>query len=101
MILTPSDVASSSRWLSFWEVIEYASEAVVFLGCVGEFIAEYTKWRTEEYRHALGRRSLVFLTLGIGIGLLSLIQTNALSSVTRVQISCLTTFPALKTLGIA
>lgn len=81
MTLTPSDVASASRWLSFWEIIEYTSEAVVFLGCVGEFVAEYTKWRTEEYRHALGRRSLVFLTLGIGMGLLSLIQTNALSSV--------------------
>ena len=66
-------------WLSFWEFIEYSSEASVAVGCVGEYIAEYTRWRTEEQRHALGRRSLLILILGIGGGLLSLIQTNTLS----------------------
>ena len=79
MSLTASEVASIAGKLSFWEFIEYASEALVFLGCAGEFVAEYTKWRTEQYRHTLGRRSLLFLTLGIGAGLFSLIQTNALS----------------------
>jgi hypothetical protein len=79
MILNSSDVVSISSWLSFWEFAEYASEAAVGLGCVGEYIAEYTKWRTEDDRHILGRRSLILLILGIGFGLVSLIQTNALS----------------------
>lgn len=81
MILTPSDVASVAIWSKVWEFCEYASEAVVFFGCIGEFIAEYTKWRTEEWRHSLGRRSLIILTLGIGAGLFSLIKTNALAGV--------------------
>jgi hypothetical protein len=79
MILTPSEVASIATWSAFWEICEYISEAVVFLGCVGEFIAEYTNVRTEQWRHALGRRSLIILTLGIGAGLFSLIKTNALA----------------------
>jgi hypothetical protein len=36
------------------------------------------RW-TDEQRHTLGRRSLILLILGIGTGLWSLIQTNALS----------------------
>lgn len=79
MILTVSEILSAPGSLSFWEAVEYVSEAVVGLGCVGEYIAEYTKWRTEDERHILGRRSLIFLIIGIGVGLLSLIQTNALS----------------------
>ena len=53
MILTPSEVASIAAWSTFWEICEYISEGVVFLGCVGEFIAEYTKVRTDEWRHSL------------------------------------------------
>lgn len=78
--MTPSAVASIARWLSFWEVTEYVSEALVALGCLGEYVAEYTNWlKTDERKHALGRRSLIVLILGISVGLLSLIQTNALS----------------------
>lgn len=73
-------VISISGWLSLWEFVEYASEAAVGLGCLGEYIAEYTNWRTEEKRRVLGRRSLLILILGIGVGIVSLIQTNALSS---------------------
>src|SRR5579871_1350061 len=81
MIVSPSEVISAARWSSFWEFCEYASEALVCFGCVGEYVAEYTKWRTEDARHALGRFSLVVLILGLGTGLLSLIKTNALSGV--------------------
>ncbi|MGA2135477.1 MAG: hypothetical protein ABSH50_24575, partial [Bryobacteraceae bacterium] len=79
MTLTPSEVASIARRLSFWEFAGYASEALVALGCFGEYVAEYTQWSTEEIRHSLGRRSLLLLIFGISSGLLSLIQTNALS----------------------
>ncbi len=80
MTLTPPDVASIARRLSFWEIAEYASETLVALGCFGEYVAEYTKWlATEDQRLVLGKRSLVVLILGISFGLLALIQTNALS----------------------
>jgi hypothetical protein len=79
MTLTPSDVASIAFWSRVWEFCEYASEAVVGLGCLGEYIAEYTQWRTEQWRHTLGRRSLVFLIVGIGAGIVALIETNTLA----------------------
>ncbi len=47
-----------------------------------------------------GNRTLAWL-LGTFAGLASLLAAIGIYSVTRVQISCLTTFPALKTLGIA
>jgi hypothetical protein len=81
MILSALDVASASKWSAIWEWCEYASEALVFGGCVCEYIAEYTKWRTEEARHSLGRRSLLVLILGLGFGLFSLIKTNALAGI--------------------
>jgi hypothetical protein len=78
--MTPSEVASIARWLSFWEAAEYISETLVALGCFGEYVAEYTNWlKTDERKHTLGRRSLIVLILGISVGLLSLIKTNALS----------------------
>lgn len=81
MILGASDIASAARWSAIWEACEYASEGLVLLGCAGEYIAEYTKWRTEVARHSLGRRSLIILILGLGSGLFSLIKTNALAGV--------------------
>jgi hypothetical protein len=82
MILTPSEVALLAKKASFWELAEYVSEAAVGIGCLGEYIAEYSKWPpkwTEEQKHRLGRRSLIVLIIGIGAGLVSLIKTNALS----------------------
>lgn len=56
------------------------------MGCVGEYVAEYTKWRTEDARHSLGRRSLLILILGLGTGLFSLIKTNALAGLIIVSL---------------
>jgi len=61
------------------ETCEYFFDGMVILGCVGEYVADYTNLRTEEWRHRIGRRSLLLLTLGIGLGLFSLIKTNGLS----------------------
>jgi hypothetical protein len=79
MIVSAPDVASAAKWSAIWEFCEYASEGLVCLGCIGEYVAEYTKWRTEDARHSLGRRSLLILILGLGTGLFSLIKTNALA----------------------
>jgi hypothetical protein len=82
MTISPAEIASIGRRLAFWEVAEYVSEALVGIGCFGEYVAEYAKWPaswTEEQKRRLGRRSLILLIIGIGSGILSLIQTNALS----------------------
>ena len=53
----------------------------MFLACIGELVAEYSKLRNEAWRHSLGRRSLITLILGLGLGLLSLVKTNSLSGI--------------------
>jgi hypothetical protein len=79
IILMSSDGWSVATSLRVWEFCEYLFDVLVILGCVGEFIAEHTNLRTEEWRNSIGRQSLLLLTLGIGLGLFSLIKTNALS----------------------
>jgi len=44
MILTPTEVALRAKKALFWELAEYVSEALVGIGCLGEYIAEYSKW---------------------------------------------------------
>lgn len=50
MTLTPSEVASLSRELSYWEYGEYICAALVTLGCIGEYIANFTNWLTDGVR---------------------------------------------------
>src|SRR5690348_17269281 len=82
MIVAPTEVQSIARKLVFWEASGYVSEGLVLLGCFGEYVADYAKWPTKwpkERKHLLGRRSLIALILGLAGGIVSLIQTNALS----------------------
>ena len=79
MLVTSSDVASIDALLNWWESAEYFAEAFVILGCVGEFVAEFTHLRTEEWRHSLGRASLLLLIAALGIELGALVRTNGLS----------------------
>lgn len=55
-----------------WEVLEYVGEAFVFIGVVGEIVAE---WR-EPYRLRLGRVSSLILIVGLAVSLAALIGTN-------------------------
>jgi hypothetical protein len=79
MLLTSADVASLDSLLSWWEKAEYAAEAFVILGCVGEFIAEFTKIGTQESRHQLSKLSLLVLIAALAIELGALVRTNRLS----------------------
>src|SRR5579862_5360846 len=65
--------------LSWWEWIEYLAEAFVVLGCVGEFVADFTKIRTLEWRHQLSKVSLLVLIAALAIELGALFRTNRLS----------------------
>jgi hypothetical protein len=79
MILTSPSISSLDVLLSWWEVVEYTAEAFVIVGCVGEFIAEFTKIRTPEWRHRLGKLSLLILIAGLTFEFGALVRTNNLS----------------------
>lgn len=79
MLVTSADVASLDALLSWWEWVEYGAEAFVILGCVGEFIAEFTKIKTAEWRHQLSKASLLVLIAALAIELGALVRTNSLS----------------------
>jgi hypothetical protein len=79
MLVTSSDIASIDALLNWWGSAEYFATAFVILGCVGEFVAEFTKFRTEDWRHKLGKISLLLLIAALGIELGALVRTNSLS----------------------
>ncbi len=80
MSFTDSDISSLKSLLERWEWVGYISTAVVFLGCIGEFVAEFTSLRKNEHRsHKLARLSLMVLILGIAGELLSAARTSHFS----------------------
>jgi hypothetical protein len=79
MLVITSDVGSLDRLLSWWESAEYVAEAFVILGCVGEFIAEFTEIRTLGWRRQLSKISLLVLIAALAIELGALVRTNGLS----------------------
>ena len=80
MPVTNSDIVSLDALLSRWEAAEYAAEAFVIVGCVGEFIAEFSQIRTQEWRHQLGKISLLVLISALALELGALVRTNVLSA---------------------
>jgi hypothetical protein len=74
-----SDLASLDSSLTRWEWVEYSAEFFVVLSCMGEYIAEFTKIKTEKWRHQLNRRSLIVLIAALAIELGALCITNGLS----------------------
>jgi hypothetical protein len=79
MFAAVPDIAAIDHSLSVWEVVEYAAEAFVILGCVGEFIADFTRVKTEAWRHHLGRLSLLILIAALGVELVALVRSNTLA----------------------
>jgi len=84
MILTPSDVASLTRALSYWEYGEYACAVLVTIGCLGEYVSEFTDWFTagiKERKERLARRSTLLLIGALALELVCLVRTNQVSGV--------------------
>jgi hypothetical protein len=80
MILTDSEVGSLKVALTRWEWFGYMSTAIVFIGCVGEFVAEFTSLpKSKELENKLARLSLIVLILGIARELLGAVRTSQLS----------------------
>jgi homoserine dehydrogenase len=79
MTLTASDVVSLKSALGCWEWADYTSIAIVGLGCVGEFVAEFTKIRDEKWRHKLAKLSTIVVIIGIAGELTATVRTSELS----------------------
>jgi hypothetical protein len=80
MTLTPSEVASLKSALGWWEWAEYVSTGIVFVGCIGEFIAEFTRIsQRENIRHTVARLSLALVIAGIAGELCATVKTSQLS----------------------
>ncbi|HEV2322833.1 MAG TPA: hypothetical protein VGS10_02660 [Terracidiphilus sp.] len=70
-----------SSSLLFWEIAGYFSTVVVILGCIGEYLAEFTKVPKDEVaKHKLSKLSLIILTAGIAGELLTAVQSSSISS---------------------
>jgi hypothetical protein len=66
--------------LALWEWLGYASTIVVILGCIGEYIADFTRIPgDEEGRHQWSKLSLIILTLGIAGELLTAMRVSSIS----------------------
>lgn len=82
MSLTPSEVASLTSALSWWERAEYICAALVTLGCLGEYIAEFTDWftgGTKQHKERLAKRSTLLLIGALALELVCLVRTNQIS----------------------
>jgi hypothetical protein len=82
MSLTASDVESLTFWLSVWEKAEYGFAGLVTVGCLGEFVAEFTDWFTsgvEDNKKLLTKRSTLLLIASLALELVCLVKTNQLS----------------------
>lgn len=69
-----------SSSLLLWEVAGYICTAVVVLGCIGEYVAEFTRVpRSDDARHKIAKLSLIVLTVGIAGELLTAIRSSQMS----------------------
>lgn len=83
MFSTTRDVLSS---LLFWEIAGYISTAIVILGCIGEYIAEFTCIpKSEGEKHRISKLSLIILIAGIAGELLTAVRSSQISEAERLR----------------
>ena len=77
-----SDAGSLATSLSRWETAEYVSAGLVTVGCIGEYLADFTKWITggdRERKERLAKRSTLLLIAALALELICLVKTNNIS----------------------
>ncbi|MBZ5625896.1 MAG: hypothetical protein LAQ69_45485 [Acidobacteriia bacterium] len=78
----PSHLQSLTQRLGYWEWAEYVSSALVTVGCLGEFSAEFTDWFTDgvdERKKRLAKCSTLLLVSSLAFELVCLVVTNQIS----------------------
>ena len=72
MVPTETQIEVWKTYLKYWEWFGYVSTAIVGIGCVGEYLAEFTRIKNyETLKHKVERISLVILIAGIGCEILT------------------------------
>jgi hypothetical protein len=80
MILSISEIDALKSSLDWWFVVEYVSTAIVFIGVVGEYIAEFTRFaESRQLVRPLGKISTLVLIVGLAGELVSLGRTHVIS----------------------
>lgn len=77
-----SDASPLAKALTHWEWAEYISSGLVALGCIGEYVADFTNWLTDgdkERKERLAKRSTLLLIAALSVELICLVRTNTLS----------------------
>lgn len=78
-----TDISGLQSALAFWEQLDYLATIVVFLGVLGELLAEFTNlFRTRDHEHrkkAATVTSTVILLVGLAGELPALIRTSTLT----------------------
>jgi hypothetical protein len=82
MILTAQDASTLAATLECWERAEYVACALVTVGCIGEFIGEFTDLCTggvQERKDQLKKLSTLLLISALAFELVCLYKTNHIS----------------------
>jgi len=82
MTFAPSDIDAVSKALSRWELGEYIASALVTVGCIGEYAADFTDWLTggvKERKEYLAKCSTLLLIVALSLEILCVVRTNQLS----------------------
>src|SRR5258707_7197637 len=78
--MDPMSLENLDSLLNKWEWAEYISAAVVILGAVGEFMAEFTTiFRQEHSKKRLAKVATIVLIGGLAVELVALVRTSQLS----------------------
>lgn len=79
-----TDISGLQQALSYWELADYFATGVVFVGVLGELLAEFTNlFATKDNKGREKRVTLIFtvvLLLGLGGELAAMIRTSQLTS---------------------
>jgi hypothetical protein len=70
--------SESSQWA--WECVEYIGAGIVFLGVIGEYVGEFTKWLKGKSRKTrLTKLSTLVLIFGLAIELCGMVKTSQIT----------------------
>ena len=74
--------------LDRWQIVEYAASAVVIVGVLGEYLAEFHVLKdNEERRRTVAKLSTLVLLAGLAVELLGLVRTSQLSEITIARLN--------------
>ncbi len=70
-------ISYSNSSADFWESVEYSAMCLVFIGVVGEILADFSRISKSEYwKEMVGKWSAILLAIALAIELFATVKTN-------------------------